>query len=102
MRIRFTESGGYAGLIRGADIDASGLPPTEARALGALLERAATSGTGGPGRGRDLATFQLRVTPDDSDTAPDTWEFDDQTVPEEAAPLVAYLRREARPETPDD
>jgi hypothetical protein len=46
MKVWFEESGGYAGLLRGCEIDTSALPPEKAKELEQLVKASGISASG--------------------------------------------------------
>jgi hypothetical protein len=99
MKVRFAESGGFAGLVKACDLDAGGLPEEEARELARL---AAASGISSSGEffstsGRDLRQYEITIEAGGRTVAA---LFDDETLPPAARPLVGFLRRYARPAPP--
>jgi hypothetical protein len=99
MKVRYRETGGFAGLSRAVEIDTAALPEAEARGLAALVERAALteSRRAGPPEARDLIGYEIVIESEESRTV---IRFDDATVPEPAEELLAYLQRRARPIPP--
>jgi hypothetical protein len=100
MRLRYTAEGGFAGLIRGVDIDTDALSPADARELCALVERAraAAPHPAQPGA-RDAIEHVIEV----QGAAPPGaahWHLATSTVDGELAPLVVWLQRRARPQRP--
>ena len=96
MRVRFRQSGGVAGVVRGCELDSASLPPDEARELESLVRAsglAASHGRRSSG-GRDLRSYEIIVESDDGRVE---FTFDDATLPERARPLLSFLRRNAGP-----
>jgi hypothetical protein len=101
MKIRFRQSGGVVGSVRGVDLDTTALPEAEARELEALVRDALVreSGPGGDAtdlsaKSRDLRQFEIRVEGEDRAS---TLVFDDKTLPPAVRPLVRFLSGRARP-----
>ena len=96
MKVTFRQSGGFAGLSRGCELDTAELPAAEAAKLEAMV---AASGLdrrppATPPGARDLTNYEIRVeTPAGATVAA----FDDLNAPPEAADLLAYLRRSSGP-----
>lgn len=103
VRVVFEQSGGYAGLVAGCDLDTRSLPAAEAAELERLVAASGLAGLVGatqePGRGpaRDLRVYVVVV-----ECGPRTSRavFDDATVPAPAAPLLEFLQNRARPRPP--
>ena len=96
MRVTFLQSGGVVGAVRGCELDSSSLPPDDARELEALVLSSGITVSGeylSP-EGRDLRLYEIRVE-NGTDIVAVT--FDDGTLPEQARPLVSFLRRNAKP-----
>ena len=96
MKIRFRQTGGFAGLVSGCDLDTSTLPPAEARELTRLI-KAANLEKAQPKRSdkaRDLQNYEIAVEGDDV-TAKAT--LDDMSVDSAMEPLLDFLRERARP-----
>jgi hypothetical protein len=96
QKIRFRQSGGFAGLMRGVDVPASELSSTELRAL----EHFAT----GPARipahspnGRDMFNYELEL---DTDHGPVRLEFDESNVPDQLSDLISSLAKRSGPKSP--
>jgi len=95
MRIRFRQSGGFAGLVRGCEVDASNLPADARAALDALLARGVPSAAAG---GADRLQYELAVTRDDGTKA--SFEFGESVVTDAIRPLVSWLSGRSRPVAP--
>jgi hypothetical protein len=96
MRVTFLQSGGVVGAVRGCELDSSSLPPDDARELEALVLSSGITASGeflSP-EGRDLRLYEIRVE-NGTDIVAVT--FDDGTLPEQARPLVSFLRHNAKP-----
>jgi len=100
MWITFVQSGGFAGTIKGCQIDAADLAPDERHELESLLagsgltesfERFSETG-------RDLRQYEIVI---ERDAAVQRICCDDRSVPESARPLMAFLSARARPQSPD-
>lgn len=99
MQVRFVESGGMAGQLRGCDLHTDRLPPDDARQLRQLvadggLTRSVTSYSKAA---RDLREYEIEI---DDGGEKITAVFDDSTLPATARPLVGFLRTHARPMPP--
>jgi hypothetical protein len=96
VRVRFLQSGGFAGAVRGCELDTSSLPPEEGRELETLVQSSGLCGSGefrSPGA-RDLRLYEIHVERDSGGLAVT---YDELTLPEQARPLVSFLRRNATP-----
>jgi hypothetical protein len=97
MKIRFSQSGGFAGLNLSCEIDTRALPGAEAaeienlvRIAGVLKSKFALSRI----VARDLFYYSISVK---SSGISYHVEFNDLTIPEGARPLLDYLRNHAQP-----
>ena len=99
MRVRFQQSGGYAGLIRGCEFDTESLPPEEARVLRSLVEKSNIKGNqrfitrDAP----DLRTYSITVEKNEESNS---ISFDDMTVPKDVEELLSFLESRAKPQKP--
>jgi hypothetical protein len=90
-RVRLVISGGFAGLLRGAEIGADDLDAEERRAL----ERHAGSPQGERDSGaRDLLNYELEIY---SGEEVRRVTFDEHATPDDLAPLVHKLSARSRP-----
>lgn len=96
MKIKFRQSGGYAGLRMGCEIDLGSLPPQEANRLTALVEHSgilqATSQR--TPNAADLFTYEFTIETKDRNQQVS---FDDMSLPEPIRPLLDYLQGQAQP-----
>jgi hypothetical protein len=97
MKIRFSQSGGFAGLSRSCEIDTRALPADAGAEIenlvkiaGVLKSKFALSGI----VARDLFYYSISVK---SRGISYHVKFNDLTVPEGAGPLLNYLKNHARP-----
>ncbi|MFM7034039.1 MAG: protealysin inhibitor emfourin [Planctomycetia bacterium] len=98
MLITFTQSGGFAGTIRGCRIDTDDLEDDERQILEELVKEAGwTESWHRFSEGRDRWQYDISI---DRDAAVVHVSCDDSCVPAPARPLVAYLKDNARPQTP--
>ncbi len=96
MKVKFSQSGGYAGLRRGCELDTDSLPADEAAKLQSLVEQSGilqAESRHAP-HARDLFNYNITVETDEG--AP-TVSFDDLSLPENAQPLLEYLQSCAKP-----
>ena len=99
MKVRFTQSGGFAGLVKGCEIDTTTLSPANAKELEQLVKAAAISASGEflSRSGRDLQQYEITIEDGGRKTSVI---FDDQTVPQSAKPLIGYLKKCSKPQAP--
>jgi hypothetical protein len=96
--LRFRQSGGFAGLVRGTEVSADkDISAADRRALERYVKDArAPSPAGAPGA-RDLIVYEFDV---DTDAGQVRFEFDEASVPADLAALVEQLAKRARPMPP--
>jgi Emfourin len=94
-KIRFRQSGGFAGLVRGCDVEANVLDVADR----AALERHARSGptTGAPSEARDQIVYEIDM---ETDAGVRRLEFDEASVPKDLAPVVKALAERSKPMPP--
>lgn len=99
MRIKFVQSGGYAGLVRGCELDASSLTGDAAESFAFLRNLLKTSdGTiRENSAGKDVTVYQIEIITGDRS---DVISFDDMTMPEKLYPLVQILIESSKPLKP--
>jgi hypothetical protein len=99
MKVRFIQSGGFAGLIRHCTLDTDAMKPDEAATLESLVRQANLSPAGErvSTSGRDLEEFEISI--DDAGTST-TVVHDQSTLSTGARALVGYLKKCARPGPP--
>lgn len=96
MKIKFRQSGGFAGVLRGCDLDTASLPPQEARELEQLVHAAGlsqSSQTLSPGS-RDRLQYDIELK-QNGDVG--KVQFDDGSVPQNFRPLLQYLKKKSHP-----
>ncbi|MEI6241033.1 MAG: protealysin inhibitor emfourin [Planctomycetia bacterium] len=92
MRITFTQSGGFAGLLKRCSVDTAALGPEERTRVETLVAAAGWEASWEKfSEGRDR--FQYAIAIERDTTVHVT--CDDACVPPEARPLVAYLKEHA-------
>jgi len=94
-KIRFRQSGGFAGLVRGCDVEFNELDV----AFRTALERHAGSGPTpvAPSKARDQIVYEIEM---ETDAGVRRLEFDEATVPNDLAPLVQALAGRSKPMQP--
>ncbi|MFB2772751.1 protealysin inhibitor emfourin [Pelatocladus sp. BLCC-F211] len=98
MKVKFSQSGGYAGLRRGCELDTDSLPSDEAAKLQSLVEQSGilqAESRHAP-HARDLFNYNITIETSEDD-AIRTVSFDDLSLPESAEPLLEYLQDCAKP-----
>jgi hypothetical protein len=101
MKIRYRQTGGFAGLSLGAELDTETLPVGEARELERLVKRAALHHIGDRKSrgGRDLTSYEMTVEDQGRTTKAS---FDDMTIPSNAQALLDFVRSRATARPLDD
>lgn len=98
MLITFTQSGGFAGLVKGCRIDTATLSQEERAVVEKLVEAAGwTDAWQRFSAGRDRLQYDILF---EREAATVHVECDDASVPDRAKPLVAWLKGRARPQRP--
>lgn len=99
VRVAFTQSGGFAGLVRGCTLDAAALEPAERDEFERLVAESgldASVEATAPGS-RDRRQYAIEI---ERGATRVRVVCDDATLPAPARPLVAFLVARARPITP--
>jgi len=99
LRIRYVQSGGFAGLIRGCTVDASALAPAAAAVLKRLVKAAPLARLKAR-RTEGAADLLLHDFAIETDAGTFHLSFDDLTLPKALKPLVAFLARRSKPLPP--
>jgi len=96
MKVRFLQSGGFAGIIKGCELDSATLSPDAAQDLEGLIRDSGISGSGEflSDTGRDLQQYEIRI---EDGNLKSSVVFDDMSVPHSARPLLGFLKKHARP-----
>jgi hypothetical protein len=99
MKLRFDQSGGYAGLLKGCEIDTTDLPPEKAKELEELV-KASNLSTGEflSKSSRDLHQYEITINDGGTKTSV---VFDDESIPQSAQGLISYLKKCAKPQALD-
>ena len=97
MRVKFLQSGGVVGAARGCELDSSRLDADDARELESLVRESGLSASGEflTPDARDLRLYEIHV---ESGAGVVAVRYDDETLPEQARPLLSFLRRNAKPQ----
>ena len=104
-RVRFRQTGGFAGLVRGCEFAPDALGAGKREELERLVREsglvasagaAAAQGTRGTGRdrARDMMLYEIEI---ESEAGVVRASLDDLDLSEKVAPLVAYLQKHSRP-----
>lgn len=96
MKIHFRQTGGFAGLTLGCDLDTSAMPVGEAKALERLVRDSliTESIAHKNEEGRDLTNYEITIERDQGTL---TATFDDMSLPKNLEALVDFLRTRVRP-----
>ena len=96
MIVKFLQSDGFAGLMKGVDLDTLKLPEKEAQELeGLVRDSGITAATESLSKSaRDLQEYQITI---DTSGSPLTAVFDDETLPKNARALVGFLKKRSGP-----
>ncbi len=98
MKLCFLQSGGFAGLVKGADFDTAALAPAQAKELESLVQQSAIAASGEflSNAARDLHQYEITIEEGDRKISVT---FDDANIPKSAKPLLGFLKKQARPKT---
>ena len=96
MKVSFRQSGGFAGLIRGVDLDTAQMDADAAQELEALVSASGIVGhkKARTHAGRDLVQYEIKIEQDEEISKRS---FDDKTIPTDVQPLLKYLRSQSHP-----
>ncbi len=98
MKITFRQSGGFTGMLRGAELDAQALDPKQAEELKRLLqENPPAAETRAASKARDLHQYEITV---EDGGQKRTLHFDDSQVPDALRPLLKTLKQKSKPQPP--
>ncbi len=95
MKIRFTRSGGFAGLVQRCDVDLDDLPEPDRAELLGLVERADFFALPAERRSPHPDAFQYTIAVEDGARQREI-RVDERGAPENVRPLIAHLTRLAR------
>lgn len=100
MIVRFMQSGGYAGLLKGCELDTKTLPPEQAKELELLVETSAIPASGEflSDSSRDLHQYEITI---EDEASKSSVIFDDESLPQAAKPLIGYLKKYSKPKAPE-
>ncbi len=100
-KIRFRQSGGFAGFIRGCELAPEALDSRDRAQLERLVERSGLAAKGeatpapkNASPARDQTNFEIEIETSNGTTR---HELDDLDLPPEVAPLVTLLQKHSRP-----
>ena len=96
-KIRFRQSGGFAGLVRGSEASGKDITAAELGAIERHLRSSRKAPPAGTSPARDLVVYEIEG---DTDEGPMRLEFDEANVPKDMAPLMEKLTRRAKPVPP--
>jgi hypothetical protein len=95
--IRFRQSGGFAGLVRGCEVAPGSLGAAEVRALERHGQASGTAAPAGPSAARDFLIYEFEL---EHDAGVRRFAFDETNLPEDLAVLVERLSKSSRPLPP--
>ena len=96
MKVRFLQTGGFAGLLRGCTLDTAEMGSTEGRSLRALVEQLSFKEIDerSDRSARDVVAYEITVE-DGKRTS--SLRFEGLSVPEPVKPLLAFLQERSSP-----
>jgi hypothetical protein len=100
MKIRFEQSGGYTGLLKGCELDTTALPPEKAKELEQLVKASTILASGEflSDSSRDLQQYEITIEDGPSKISVI---FDDESLPQSVKPLIGYLKKCSKPKALD-
>ena len=96
-RIRFRQTGGFAGLVRGCDLDVESLDPKQRAEVDRLITASglANAPIARPApKGRDLMQFEITIESASGTIRADLTDLD---LDDKTEPLVTFLQKRAGP-----
>lgn len=97
MKVKFRQAGGFAGLLRGVDLDTAELPARERKRIEAMIEALPRTKSAPASRGADLTGYEIEIETPQGTRA---LAFDDLSVPEGMEKFLAMLQKKAGPVEP--
>ena len=99
MRVSFRQSGGFAGLIRGCELETAAMPSEEADRLSTLVRRCLEGEAPAENEGdsRDEMSYEIVI---EEEGLPLRLAFSDRGVPPSTRPLLEFLRGRSAPQPP--
>jgi len=103
VKVRFRQSGGFGGLIRGDEIVAADASPADVKRLEQLLkasgltERAASGGARTPSRAADLMQYDLEI---ETSSGTKHLVLTDEDLDDKTEPLIQFLQKRSKPMKP--
>lgn len=100
LKVRFRQSGGYGGLIRGCELSAADTSPDEFQQLERLLnasgltKTAAGGGAKAPSSAADLMQYELDIETSDGKKHV---VLGDDGLDEKTEPLIEFLQKRSKP-----
>ncbi|MCZ8121601.1 MAG: hypothetical protein O9295_27025 [Microcystis sp. LE18-22.4A] len=97
MKIQFQQSGGFAGLIRGCEIDTQLLSPDEAAQLQSLVKQSGILQLQSQRteNAADLFNYEIVIETEDGNRY--SISSDDNSLPQSVKPLLEYLQSQCQP-----
>ena len=108
LKIRYQRSGGFAGLLRGGEIDTTALAPAASRLVMRLVNTALFAGVKPGAKSKTRGVVDARVHDFEIEIDGETfrWSFDDRfesrvefSLPKALIPLVAVMAKRSKPMT---
>ena len=98
MKVSFRQSGGFAGLIRGCELETAAMPAEEADRLSSLVQRCLEVDVPAEheGEARDEMFYEIVI---EGGGRPRRLAFTDRSVPPSTKPLLDYLSDRSTPQS---
>ena len=96
-RIRFRQTGGFAGLVRGCDLDVESLAPKQRAEVDRLIAASGLANTPAAkpkSKGRDLMQYEITIESASGTIRADLTDLD---LDDKTEPLVTFLQKRAGP-----
>lgn len=97
MKVKFRQAGGFAGLLRGVDLDTADLPARERKRIEAMIEALPAAKKARSSRSADLTGYEIEIETPQGTRA---LSFDDLSVPEGMEKLLKMLQKKSGPVEP--
>jgi hypothetical protein len=99
MKLTFRQSGGFAGLTRGCELDTADLPATQAAKVQKLVEVSGVRAQRHPSPSGlpDVTTFRIRI---EDESGNHEVVLEDATLSPKASALVEFFQKRSKPRPP--
>jgi hypothetical protein len=100
MKVRFRESGGVIGMVKGCDLDSTDFAQDAAEKFEMLVQASGISRSDEvlSDSARDLKQYEIAIEDGNRKT---TVIYDDSSIPQSAKSLLRFLKKHSTPSPPD-